>query len=120
MGDVPHPDDLAVAHHYRNLEERLLARSAEVPGKLDTPCWLWLGRVEPNGYAKIGVYEGGGRANERVRNYWVHRVAYETFCGPIPAGMDVDHRCYLPLCINPGHLEAVPKYVNQHTRRRKR
>lgn len=87
---------------YRDLEHRLLARSVVLPNG----CWMWMGRVEPNGYAKIGVYEGGGRKNERVRNYWVHRVAYETFHGPIPAGHDVDHKCHFRLCIHPNHIHA--------------
>ena len=107
-------------HSYRDMEERLLARSAQVDLGFESPCWLWLGRDEPNGYAKIGVYLCGGRANEKVRNYWVHRVAYETFtCDRIPDKYDVDHRCRQRLCINPQHLRAVPRAQNRNTYRRK-
>jgi hypothetical protein len=100
---------------YRDLEHRLLARSVVIPeGEPHAGCWMWLGRVEENGYAKIGVYEGGGRERERVRNYWVHRVAYQQFhCAEIPQGHDIDHRCKFTLCINPMHLRAVPAKKNR-------
>lgn len=100
---------------YRDIEDRLLARSVVMPRDHEhADCWMWMGRVEKNGYAKIGVYEGGGRENERVRNYWVHRVAYETFhCAAIPDGFDVDHICRFPLCINPKHLRAIPAKKNR-------
>jgi hypothetical protein len=39
-------------------------------------------------------------------------MSYETFVGPIPEGYEVDHRCRNPICINPGHLEAVPPAIN--------
>ncbi len=88
------------------MEHKLLSRSVVIPeGETHAGCWLWMGRVEPNGYAKIGMYEGGGRELERVRNYWVHRVAYETFhCTTIKPGHDVDHRCHFRKCIHPNHL----------------
>lgn len=91
---------------YASLEQRLLARSVVIPdGEPHAGCWMWLGRIEPNGYAKVGIYEGGGRENERVRNYWVHRVAFETFhCAKIEDGYDVDHRCQFRRCIHPNHL----------------
>ncbi len=96
-------------NRYRNVEERLLVRSAV----LADGCWLWLGKPEKNGYCKVGIYEGGGRANEKVRQHWVHRLAYQTFTGPIPVGHDVDHKCRQPLCINPNHLQAVPASKNR-------
>src|SRR5690242_17354014 len=93
---------------FRDMEHRLLARSVVIPeGEPHAGCWMWMGRVEPNGYAKIGVYEGGGREKERVRNYWVHRVAYSTFnCAEIAEGDDIDHLCRFRLCIRPDHLRA--------------
>ncbi len=99
---------------YRDMEHRLLHRSVVIPdGEPHAGCWMWLGRVEENGYAKAGVYEGGGREKERVRNYWVHRVAHETFHGPIPEGHDVDHRCEFRLCIHPNHIRALPLKENR-------
>jgi hypothetical protein len=106
---------------YRDLEHRLVARSVVIPeGEPHAGCWMWLGRVEPNGYAKVGLYIDGGRKKQRVRNFWVHRAAYEVFkCDRISEDHHVDHRCRFPLCINPNHLEAVPMDVNTHARVKK-
>lgn len=41
-----------------------------------------------------------------------HRVAYEIVKGPIPKGLQIDHLCRVPACINPNHLEAVTAQVN--------
>jgi hypothetical protein len=100
---------------YRDLEHRLLARSVVIPdGEPHAGCWMWLGRVEENGYAKVGVYEGGGRKRERVRNYWVHRVAYQQFyCAEILEGYDIDYCCKFMLCINLMHLCVVPVKKNR-------
>lgn len=79
-------------------------------------CWPWP-KVTPYGYGAV-YYRG--------RNTLAHRMAYELFVGPIPAGMTVDHLCHDPnkcdldtkcphrLCCNPLHLEAVPQSVNNH------
>ena len=41
-----------------------------------------------------------------------HRVYYEKAKGPIPAGMQIDHLCRVPVCVNPDHLEAVTPAQN--------
>ena len=41
-----------------------------------------------------------------------HRFAYETFVGPIPEGLTIDHLCRIRHCVNPEHLEAVTDRVN--------
>jgi hypothetical protein len=97
---------------YRDTQERLLARSVLLPDG----CWMWMGRVEANGYARIGFYAGGGRAapGRGAKNKEVHRVAFEVFkCEHIPEGHDVDHSCRFTLCINPAHLRAVPAAQNR-------
>lgn len=67
-------------------------------------CWLFIGPIN---------YENGyGKTNQGL----AHRVAYETFVGPIPPGMHIDHvrskGCLSHLCINPAHLEAVTQAEN--------
>lgn len=65
-------------------------------------CWTWQGSTKPQGYGNIGLLVNGVKATHRV-----HRVSYETFVGPIPEGLTLDHLCRNRACINPGHLEAV-------------
>lgn len=45
-----------------------------------------------------------------------HRFSYETFTGPIPAGLELDHTCNRNCCINPDHLEAVTHAENMRRR----
>jgi hypothetical protein len=69
-------------------------------------CWLWTASVIPDGYGMINV---GGR---KGRSMLAHRVSYELYKGPIPAGLDIDHLCRVRSCVNPNHLEAVSHSVN--------
>jgi len=71
-------------------------------------CWIWQSTISPKGYAQIGVREG-----ERVRSKIAHRYAYEAFVGPIPEGLELDHLCFVPSCVNPAHLEPVTHEENQ-------
>lgn len=63
-------------------------------------CWDWSASVTPHGYGRF--YAGGGAT-------WVyaHRYAWETFVGPIPEGLTIDHLCRNPRCVNPDHLDPV-------------
>lgn len=66
-------------------------------------CWLWTGRIEPNGYAKFSLLG---------KKVWAHRWAYEHWVGVIPAGLTLDHLCRVPSCVRPEHLEPVTNAVN--------
>lgn len=61
-------------------------------------CWLWQGARIPEGYGQA-VFDG------RVQG--AHRIAYQLLVGPIPAGLQLDHLCRTPQCVNPAHLEPV-------------
>lgn len=66
-------------------------------------CWLWTG-------ARCGRANLYGSFSSPVGTS-AHRFAYAHFVGPIPAGMQVDHRATCPKhCVNPAHLRlATPK-----------
>lgn len=66
-------------------------------------CWLWTGRVEPSGYARMSV---------SGRHVMSHRVAYTLLVGPIPDGLELDHLCRVRRCVNPEHLEPVTPVEN--------
>lgn len=62
-------------------------------------CWEWMGARNGTGYGNI---ESRG----------AHRVIYEALVGPIPKGLDLDHLCRNPPCVNPDHLEPVTRSTN--------
>jgi len=64
-----------------------------------TGCWIW---------QRVRTVDGYGRLAQRL----AHRVTYDSFKGPIPDGFDIDHLCRVPPCVNPAHLEAVPRAIN--------
>lgn len=66
-------------------------------------CWMWNLRTDKDGYGSIKFEKRTQRA---------HRVAYEAFVGPIPAGMTIDHLCRNPRCVNPEHMETVTMREN--------
>ena len=69
----------------------------------NTGCWLWHGSCDGKGYGRI-AYEG--------RSFPAHRASHILFKGPIPNGLQIDHLCRQPGCVNPEHIEAVTARVN--------
>jgi hypothetical protein len=67
-------------------------------------CWIWQASKR-NGYGQIRV-EG--------RGHYAHRLSFETFVAEIPVGLELDHLCRVPACINPWHLEPVTPKVNNN------
>lgn len=70
------------------------------------PCWIWTGCRHASGYGMLNV---GGRKGRLVR---AHRYSYELLVGPIPDGLQLDHLCRVPACVNPDHLEPVTNREN--------
>ncbi len=68
-------------------------------------CW---------GHAKTGFIKGGYRNNVRAEGRYknAHRAVYEWLVGPIPDGLQIDHLCRNPGCINPSHMEPVTPREN--------
>ena len=80
-------------------------------------CWLWTGSITSDGYGQFG---------DDFKVYAAHRWAYETYIGPIPEGLVLDHTCHKSdecpggkcihrRCVNPEHLEPVT--TQENTRR---
>lgn len=76
------------------MERRFWAKVEKSDG-----CWLWQGYVGANGYGMSGKKPA-------------HRRAYEFLRGTIPAGLELDHLCRTPRCVNPAHLEPVTHRTN--------
>jgi hypothetical protein len=73
--------------------------------KTDT-CWNWTGSKNRAGYGNIAPVPGSGGSKLS------HRVSYEMAFGPIPDGMDIDHKCHNHACVNPAHLRATSRKEN--------
>lgn len=80
--------DVGMTAHGLSVEERLLLRRSVTP----VGCWEFLGSRDDAGYGTMKV-------SKKTRK--VHRLAYEVWVGPIPAGLDVLHHCDNPPCFNP-------------------
>ena len=68
-----------------------------------TGCWEWIGARDNRGYGNVKVQ---GRARK------AHRVVYERLRGPIGPEVECDHACRVPWCVNPDHVELVPRVEN--------
>lgn len=66
-------------------------------------CWIYTGALVGHGY---------GRLKQGRRTVLAHRMVYEAHVGPIPEGMELDHLCRRPACVNPAHLEPVSHAEN--------
>lgn len=81
-----------------DLVDRFAARVAFAG---EDECWLWQGS-RTKWRMSYGVFWDPLLGRE-VR---AHRRAYELTFGPIPDGLIVRHKCDVPLCCNPYHLEV--------------
>ncbi len=80
--------------------DRFTARFSPVP---DTGCYLWTGALDSSGYGTVKV-AGAQRGS--------HIVAWELVNGPVPPGLELDHRCRVRACGNAKHLELVTHTIN--------
>lgn len=76
---------------------RLLDKTEQREG-----CWVWTATLDRHGY---GTFWLG-------RNVGAHRASLLLHGIELPAGMDVDHLCRNPACVNPSHLEVVTRRTN--------
>jgi HNH endonuclease len=72
----------------------LLARSIPIPF---SGCWVYPTKSD-------------------TKYTYAHRLAYTLAHGSVPEGLELDHLCRVPRCINPDHLEPVTPSENQRRR----
>lgn len=94
---------MPAAHPRLSIEERLIRNSVDD----GTGCRIWTGALNNMGYGATTLSAAGVR-----RSVYVHRLAYETFVGPIPPGMEILHACDRPACIEPTHLRPGTRKEN--------
>ena len=68
-------------------------------------CWEWTAAL-----AVRGGYGWFNPGNDRPTT--AHRVAWRLLVGPLPEGLELDHLCRNPPCVNPDHLEPVSHSEN--------
>jgi hypothetical protein len=68
-----------------------------------TDCWIWQGGRGSGDY---------GRLARKGQLHQAHKFFYEQQYGPVTDGLDLDHLCRNPLCVNPDHLEPVSHATN--------
>lgn len=67
------------------------------------PCWIWTAAKDSNGYGNFKINGGYRKA---------HCIAYELLGRVVPLGLQLDHLCRVPSCVNPDHFEPVTRKEN--------
>lgn len=86
----------------QNIPSQALIERLSIPEPM-SGCWLWIGPLHTNLYGRI-IVQG-----ERI---YAHQLSYRLFRGPVPDGLELDHLCRTPCCVNPDHLEPVTHKEN--------
>lgn len=66
-------------------------------------CMEWLAGKTQDGY---------GVAHHEGRSTTAHRIIYGLVVAPVAKGLDLDHGCRNPACVNVAHLEPVSRREN--------
>lgn len=87
--------------HFQEFPEKRVRQHVEkMVRDPQTDCWIWQKAVDT--FAKRY-----GITSWKSKSIAAHRLSYMIFVGPIPEGYQVHHKCKVPKCINPDHLEAM-------------
>lgn len=91
---------ICTTNRYIPMLERYWMKVQKGPG-----CWPWIGGGR-DGYGTFTEHLGG-------KTHLAHRFAYEQIIGPIPDGLELDHRCRNTICVNPEHLRPTTHKQNR-------
>jgi hypothetical protein len=71
---------------------------------LDTPCWIWTGRIRPD--------DGRPMWSDEL----AYRRVYEEQVRPLSDDEVLHHVCHNRICVNPSHLEPLvdAEHARQH------
>jgi HNH endonuclease len=71
-------------------------------------CWIWKHTKTSDGYAYYSI-----------RGVWhnASAVMWAQVNGPMPADTEPHHKCFVPPCINPAHIEPKTHAENLKLRR---
>jgi hypothetical protein len=74
-------------------------------------CWLWVPRVDVDGYGHLSLFHEGKR-------YCLlsHRVSFYLQSTEIDDGLQVNHTCDNPRCVRPDHLYQGTQLDNMQDR----
>lgn len=105
----------------RHALERILERSVHKDLGYLTPCRVFIGYLNPEGYGYVGV---GSQVDGTATSRGCHVVAWEAEHGSVPKGLFLDHLCHNPetcdggpdcphrACNEPSHLRVVTNFEN--------
>ena len=70
----------------------------------ESGCWIWMAGYRGDDYRGYACHE--------KKHDLAYRWAYRIYKGEIPLGMQINHRCNVPSCVNPDHLYAGTQAQN--------
>jgi hypothetical protein len=66
-----------------------------------TGCWIWNGRIDNDGYGRIGITTNG-----KIKTTSVHRYSFSIYNNIELTSFDtICHQCHNRKCFNPAHLK---------------
>lgn len=93
-------EDIPVRTKHKTIEDRFWAKVVMGPNE----CWVWSGALSGRYHRPHFVDQG--------KHLLAYRWSYEHLVEPIPDGMELDHTCVNPRCVNPSHLDVVTSVEN--------